>query len=408
MGTFSDILISHDTYKLRSTTCRNKIVRIREIFNDLLNSDELIDVPVTISVAGGFGRLDAGTNSDLDFFLIANSKMKKEKDTLNPTVERIGHLLISNHPEFRGLYLNKNKNKRSKKPIVRFSFTVDDNGSLIANAHGQSIQGETYRLANGIVEKIAEARGRFKQELDIDYKDEDNKRLKTFVVQDLINATGTDYEDIQNHFTTRILFIIESRDVYNPEVWMKNLNKILEMYFRDQQGREDFVPAFLLNDLLRYWRTLWLNYEKDHTKPDKKWWEKSLKLSYSLKLSIFCHIFSTILLNVRTIESMKDLIIDPSTQEPRSPLERLAYALDNNKVDLNISASLLDSFKKCVDQYELFLQNKEKDLFKNKESKEWKEFRINSEIIRRFFRELYNAIPNDDPFVLGLKDLLIQ
>jgi len=173
----------------------------------------------------------------------------------------------------------------------------------------------------------------------------DGRFLKVHELTDLIQATGDAIDDSENLFTTRLLLILESRSISNDELYNKALSKVLNNYFRDGKGRSDFQPLFLLNDILRYWRTLCLNYERDRGLA-KPWWKKNLNLKFSRKLTVFSTVLAIVAKQVTSADDFLNLA-------QKVPLERLAYALDQIN-DLN----LLAEFEVILDDYESFLAAK--------------------------------------------------
>lgn len=101
---------------------------------------------------------------------------------------------------------------------------------------------------------------------------------------------GSRKEDFNNSFTARLLFMLESKPLYNERVYNQLLEETVSKYFVDYQDHQDqFYPLFLMNDILRYWYTLTLNYEYRRDNKDsvnKKYW-KRLKLKYARLVTCF-------------------------------------------------------------------------------------------------------------------------
>ncbi|MCG3150560.1 MAG: hypothetical protein PCFJNLEI_04046 [Verrucomicrobiae bacterium] len=86
--------------------------------------------------------------------------------------------------------------------------------------------------------------------------------LKIRHVQDMALQLGGRSDDHRNHFTTRMLLLLESKPLINPQLYSSAVDSIIECYFRDfPRHQGDFRPVFLVNDIVRYWKTLCLNYE---------------------------------------------------------------------------------------------------------------------------------------------------
>jgi hypothetical protein len=73
---------------------------------------------------------------------------------------------------------------------------------------------------------------------------------------------GSRDDDSVNAFTARMLLLLESRPVVNAALYDSLMERVIGFYFGDFADHEaDFRPTYLLNDILRFWRTLTLNYE---------------------------------------------------------------------------------------------------------------------------------------------------
>lgn len=101
---------------------------------------------------------------------------------------------------------------------------------------------------------------------------------------------GSRQEDYNNSFTARMLLLLESKPLYNDKTYKKILKETIDKYFSDYTDYpNEFYPLFLMNDILRYWYTLTLNYEyrrddKDDT--NKRYW-KRLKLKYARLITCY-------------------------------------------------------------------------------------------------------------------------
>lgn len=184
---------------------------------------------------------------------------------------------------------------------------------------------------------------RLNAELDLEPFSGDGRYLKIHELSDIIDGTGTAEDDSENLFTTRLLLLLESKPIAGDAVYDRAVAKVLEMYFRDGRGRRGYRPLFLLNDILRYWRTLCLNYERARQDLGKPWWKVNLNLKFPRKLTVF----STVLAVIATRLTTEDAFL-PIAQ--MTPMERLAFALDTMNDN-----SLLDRYAEVLDNYEEFL-----------------------------------------------------
>jgi predicted nucleotidyltransferase len=186
---------------------------------------------------------------------------------------------------------------------------------------------------------------------DLNFPDfsNDGQFLKIHELMPMINALGSPDDDSENFFTTRMLLILEGVPLCNSYYFDSHLQAVVSHYFRDADTHNnDFKPLFLLNDLLRFWRTLCMNYEQIRNRTDKPWRKKNINLKFSRMLTVFATVLQLVVRRIE-IEELKELCKLP-------PLERLAGALDH------LSAKeLTDRFSQFLDDYEFFLALKEKD-----------------------------------------------
>ena len=90
------------------------------------------------------------------------------------------------------------------------------------------------------------------------------KYLEVQYVEEMERALGSPRDDEINAFTARMLLLLESRPLLKDELYAELVERVVGFYFRDfDDYPDDFVPVFLTNDILRFWRTLTLNYEHD-------------------------------------------------------------------------------------------------------------------------------------------------
>lgn len=95
----------------------------------------------------------------------------------------------------------------------------------------------------------------------------DGKYLEVLYVRDMEDVLGSRDDDSTNAFTARMLLLLESQPVYDEQLYATLLARIIGFYYRDYaDNADDFVPGFLTNDILRFWRTLTLNYEHHRLK----------------------------------------------------------------------------------------------------------------------------------------------
>jgi hypothetical protein len=104
-------------------------------------------------------------------------------------------------------------------------------------------------------------------------------------------------DDTNHNLSRRILLLLESRKVLLSETdsiagsaHQRVVRGIIEQYIDNDSGffgtsGKENVPRFLLNDIIRYWRTLCVDFaSKQKKQPDANWALRNIKLRMSRKL----------------------------------------------------------------------------------------------------------------------------
>ncbi len=152
----------------------------------------------------------------------------------------------------------------------------------------------------------------------------DGEYLSVHYLEDIKETLGGRDDDFVNHFSARLLLLLESQSLHNESVYNDILQEIVDSYFRDFDDHEaSFRPIFLINDIMRFWRTLCLNYEhrRKRLDDDKDGENKSHLVNLKLKFSrlLTCHSAIALL-------SMNGGVVEPDKLRriiKLSPLERL-------------------------------------------------------------------------------------
>ena len=179
----------------------------------------------------------------------------------------------------------------------------------------------------------------------------DGEFLKFIHIEELIHHLGDREDDYHNMLTARMLLILESRPIYNDDLYMEMLSNVIGRYFTDfHKHAKDFKPIFLLNDTLRFWRTLCLNYENG-----KQWRTKDAKRNAKGHLSNLKLRFSRC--NTCFSFVAKLLSIGPSMDMAKvieicelSPLDRLRSLREENR-------DLSEFIDPMFEEYEWFLES---------------------------------------------------
>jgi predicted nucleotidyltransferase len=160
----------------------------------------------------------------------------------------------------------------------------------------------------------------------------DGKYLEIQYVREMGEVLGSARDDSLNTFTARMLLLLESHPLYRQDVHLALLERIIGFYYRDYEDHTDtFLPTFLVNDILRFWRTLTLNYEHHRLKLlaltdeqlQRKKAESALK-NYKLKVSRQATCYSMVAnLSTEQPPVRPQTVLDLCRMTPSQRFERL-------------------------------------------------------------------------------------
>lgn len=105
---------------------------------------------------------------------------------------------------------------------------------------------------------------------------------------DLVHAIGGE-SDSNKNTTKRILLMSEATGISRQkQVVDRVVRSILDRYFQQElssRKKQNYLPRFLLNDVVRLWRTMAVDYAaKNSDRNLKKWAVRNAKLRFSRKL----------------------------------------------------------------------------------------------------------------------------
>lgn len=180
----------------------------------------------------------------------------------------------------------------------------------------------------------------------------DGQYLEHYAEDELIGALGQPEDDASNTFTARLLLLLESQAVLGSAVYEQIVKDVLAAYWRDYEDhKNEFIPAFLANDILRLWRTLCVNYEaRTLTDPPRKKAKRKVK-NYKLKHSRLLTCYSALLYLLSTYSLRRTVHPDDAVGMTKlSPAGRLEYLLEQQHV-----ATAHETISELLRQYESFL-----------------------------------------------------
>jgi predicted nucleotidyltransferase len=174
--------------------------------------------------------------------------------------------------------------------------------------------------------------------------------------------------DSNKNTTQRILLLLESAPVGMKGAHDRVVRAIIRRYLEEQphllsKHESRFkVPRFLLNDIVRFWRTMAVDFaSKQRDRSGEGWGLRNAKLRMSRKL-IFasglltcfsCHLDANLQSKISTPES-RDInlaYLENHVWEyvQRTPLDIVALSITENKIGSDIAISLFSAYNKFLE-----------------------------------------------------------
>lgn len=133
----------------------------------------------------------------------------------------------------------------------------------------------------------------------------DGEFLRMHTAERLVDNIGKPADDAENTFTARMLLLLESRPLAGETAYEAALGDVIGAYWKNAEYHpNDYLPIVLVNDIVRYWRILLLNYESKNTERLRELPQERVKAdlrlrSYKLRFSrcMTCYSFLLALLS---------------------------------------------------------------------------------------------------------------
>lgn len=258
--------------------------RFGHVQSSLRPIEPLLGDYATVYATGSYGRGEASKHSDLDVFILTDTDEKKS-------------------PKLRGL--------------------------------------DTIRVQAALIEAAEQA--------GLQPFSDEGVYLKPHTLTDMIEKLGGRDDDYENLFTARMLLLLESRPLMGQPMHERAVDLVLDEYWKDFAAHpDDFLPIYLTNDLIRYWKVLCLNYEAHARTADDP--NKRRLNNYKLRHSRLLTCYSAILYFCHLLQSRRAITKEDAREMTTlTPTERL------NRVGSNTPAS--DLVDEILAMYVEFLQS---------------------------------------------------
>ncbi len=232
---------------------------------------------------------------------------------------------------------------------------------------------------------------------------------------DLVHAVGGD-EDSNKNMTRRLLLLLESTPINvagSVETHARIVQAVLNRYVQEDASfigsnkRPDRIPRFLLNDVVRFWRTMAVDYaNKYRARAGQKWALRNIKLRMSRKLlfvSGFFMCLSWALENRSQADNdyeAQDLVDHLLAWTKRPPLLSLAEIVERYAPSL--ATNIFDNYDAFLAILDDETMRKRLEGLSPEEAYEDKVFLQTREIASRFDTALTDLLFDADPAVAKL------
>lgn len=162
-------------------------------------------------------------------------------------------------------------------------------------------------------------------------------------LQELIDNVGTSNENL-GLLARRILLLVESQPVFADDHFQMALDAVFDRYAAQVRREPSKHFVFLLNDLIRYFRSVCVNYESTFWRENEKWPIRNLKLRHS---RVLMYAGLLVLIGEASRRDSAERIGYVRDRLHLTPLERLSavYAEHHD-----------DNFQRLASLYDVFLQ----------------------------------------------------
>ena len=226
----------------------------------------------------------------------------------------------------------------------------------------------------------------------------DTGTFKEFVNLDVLLKNIGGIHDTNKNLTRRILILTESYFLYNDEMCKEVISAIFNKYTKQNKIAEK-DPRVLINELVRYYKTITIDYRHKTEEKGKSWGVRNFKLRHSRKFLFFTSIaiIFTAMKKFNNNEDKYNYIIENISSPP---ILKLRKVFVENEISLSLEPFI------CYNTFLKFASNDEKvkdlnnlNYAERHKNHTYLEFKDNSDIFNKSLINLIKSIDDwDDMF----------
>lgn len=168
----------------------------------------------------------------------------------------------------------------------------------------------------------------------------------------LIGRIGLE-EDTNSNLSQRVLLLLESVHATRKDIHEAVSGELVDRYL-DESVKDFRVPRFLLNDVVRYWRTMCVDFAGKERKGPEKWGIRNAKLRTSRKVLFAGGLLPVFECSNLAREEMPEFL---RGQLRMPPTDRLAHAF--------LTYNAADPGGRALGAYDDFLGHLDNDAFRD-------------------------------------------
>lgn len=130
------------------------------------------------------------------------------------------------------------------------------------------------------------------------------------------------FNDPTKKLTHRMLFLLESEWLYNESIYNELFDDLICLYVRKKITAHQLC-RFLLNDIIRYYRTICIDFEFKATEDGKPWGIRNIKLMFARKLLYFSGILIIAETVQHTCDTKRKILKDMLQLTPIERIEKI-------------------------------------------------------------------------------------